>query len=94
MLRPQARWYYTCNTARGGEIMGTISLRVPDKELDLYKDYARVLNRSLSAVIRATMMERIEDEYDLQTIARYEKQKGAGEAELYSHDDVWTELGV
>ena len=74
--------------------MGTISLRVPDKELDLYKDYARVLNRSLSAVISATMMERIEDEYDLQTIARYEKHKGAGEAELYSHDDVWTELGV
>lgn len=75
-------------------MMGTISLRVPDKELDLYKDYARVHNRSLSAVIRATMMERIEDEYDLQTIALYEKQKGAGEAELYSHDDVWAELGV
>lgn len=74
--------------------MGTISLRVPDKELDLYEDYAQIHNRSLSAVIRATMMERIEDEYDLQTIARYEKQKGAGEVELYSHDDVWAELGV
>lgn len=74
--------------------MGVISLRVPEEELARYKDYARIQNQSLSAVIRATMMERIEEEYDLKVIENYEAQKAAGEVELYSHDDVWAELGV
>ena len=74
--------------------MGVISLRVPEEELARYKDYARIQNQSLSAVIRATMMERIEEEYDLKVIEKYETQKAAGEVELYSHDDVWAELGV
>lgn len=74
--------------------MGVISLRVPEEELARYKDYARIQNQSLSAVIRATMMERIEEEYDLKVIEKYEAQKAAGEVELYSHDDVWSELGV
>lgn len=74
--------------------MGIISLRVPEEELARYKDYARTQNQSLSAVIRATMMERIEEEYDLKVIENYETQKAAGEVELYSHDDVWAELGV
>ncbi|WP_071129335.1 type II toxin-antitoxin system RelB family antitoxin [Varibaculum massiliense] len=74
--------------------MGVISLRVPEEELARYKDYARIQNQSLSAVIRATMMERIEEEYDLKVIENYETQKAAGEVELYSHDDVWAELGV
>ena len=74
--------------------MGVISLRVPEEELARYKDYARIQNQSLSAVIRATMMGRIEEEYDLKVIENYETQKAAGEVELYSHDDVWAELGV
>ena len=74
--------------------MGVISLRVPEEELARYKDYERIQNQSLSAVIRATMMERIEEEYDLKVIENYEAQKAAGEVELYPHDDVWAELGV
>ena len=55
--------------------MGVISLRVPEEELARYKDYARIQNQSLSAVIRATMMERIEEEYDLKVIENYEAKK-------------------
>lgn len=74
--------------------MGVISLRVPEEELARYKDYARIQNQSLSAVIRATMMERIEEEYDLKVIENYEAQKAAGKVKLYAHDDVWAEMGV
>lgn len=74
--------------------MGVISLRVPEEELARYKDYARIQNQSLSAVIRATMMERIEEEYDLKVIENYEAQKAAGKVELYAHDDVWAEMDV
>ena len=74
--------------------MGVISLRVPEEELARYKDYARIQNQSLSAVIRATMMERIEEEYDLKVIENYEAKKAADKVELYAPDDVWAEMGV
>ena len=66
-------------------MMGTISLRVPDKELDLYKDYAQIHNRSLSAVIRATMMERIEAKIADEAAARTAARHYAGEA---AHEDL------
>lgn len=46
--------------------MSTISLRVPENELVLFRNYAKINNRSLSDVIRKTMLERIEDEFDLE----------------------------
>ncbi|MBQ9179863.1 MAG: antitoxin [Firmicutes bacterium] len=74
--------------------MSTISLRVPDQELSLFKNYARIHNKSLSEVIRNTMLERIEDEYDLTVFAEYEKEKAAGKVKTYTHEEVWRELGL
>ena len=74
--------------------MATISLRVPDRELTLFKDFAQVNNTSLSERIRSTMVERIQDEYDLKIFADYEKQKEGGELETFSHDEVWEEFGL
>ncbi len=74
--------------------MPTISIRMPDAELSLLKNYAQVHNLTLSAAIRALTMERIEDEYDLEVIERYEKEKASGNWEVFSHDDVWAEIGV
>ena len=56
--------------------MATISVRVPDQELALIKNYARINNRSLSEIIRSTMLERIEDEYDMKVFAEYERENG------------------
>ena len=42
--------------------MSIISVRVPDQELSLFKNYAKVNNKSTSEVIRRKMIERIEDE--------------------------------
>ena len=53
--------------------MSTISLRVPEQELALFKMYAKMNNKSLSEVIRDTMIERIEDEYDLKAFLEYEE---------------------
>ena len=39
--------------------MSTISLRVPEQELALFKMYAKLNNKSLSEVIRDTMIERM-----------------------------------
>ena len=44
--------------------MSTVtSLRLPKRELDIFRNYAKINNMSLSEMIRNTVMERIEDEY-------------------------------
>ena len=74
--------------------MATISLRVPDRELNIFKDYAKINNSSLSEVIRRTMIDRIEDEYDMSVFDEYEKDKAAGAVKTYSHEDAWKELDL
>ncbi len=44
----------------------TISVRLNDKDAELIKAYAKMNNVSLSDLIRNAILEKIEDEYDLQ----------------------------
>lgn len=74
--------------------MATISLRVPDRELSIFKDYAKINNTSLSEIIRRAMIERIETEYDMSIFEEYEKDKATGDIKTYSHDEAWKELGL
>ena len=72
--------------------MATISLRVPDEELAIFKDYARINHTSLSSIIRNTMMERIEDEYDMRVFAKYEAEKAIGNVKTRPIDELWKEF--
>ena len=45
--------------------MTVISLRIDEKEDRLIKEYAKAKNISLSALIRNSVLEKIEDEIDL-----------------------------
>lgn len=74
--------------------MSTISLRVPDDELRIFKSYAKLHNTSLSEIIRATMLERIEDEYDLRVFAEYEAEKESGALKTRPIDALWKELDL
>ena len=44
----------------------TISVRLNDKDTDLIKAYAKLNNISISDLVRNAILEKIEDEYDLQ----------------------------
>ena len=35
-----------------------------------------------------------EDEYDLKAFLEYEEEKSAGTVKTYSHDEVWSDIGV
>jgi len=65
----------------------TISLRLNDKDADLFKRYAEMKNMSVSELVRQSVMEKIEDELDL---AAYNRAMEAYAADpvTYSHDDV------
>lgn len=55
----------------------TISVRLSDKDTELIKAYAEMNHISLSDLIRNAVLEKIEDEYDLESyhkaIAEYKK---------------------
>lgn len=65
----------------------TISLRLSDEDTMLIKKYAELNRMSVSDLIRQTVMERIEDEYDLKSyeeaLAEYRKDPVS-----YSHGEV------
>ncbi len=44
----------------------TISVRLNEKDTELIKAYAKINNISLSDLIRTAVLEKIEDEYDLE----------------------------
>ena len=71
----------------------TISLRLSDEDTLLIKKYAELNRISVSDLIRQTVMERIETEYDLEmfekAIAEYKNNPVT-----FSLDDVERELGL
>lgn len=72
--------------------MSTISLRVPENELKIFKAYAEHNNTTLSEIIRTTMFERIEDEYDLKVFEEYEAEKQSGKLKTRPISMLWEEL--
>lgn len=71
----------------------TISLRLSDEDTMLIKKYANLNKMSVSELIRQSVMERIENEYDLET---FDKAMAEYEADpvTYSLDEVEKELGL
>ena len=72
--------------------MSTISLRVSDEELLILKSYATINNCSLSEIIRVTMLERIEEEYDLRVLSKYENE--TGQLKTKPITELWKELNL
>jgi len=71
----------------------TISLRLSDEDTALIKKYAELNRMSVSELIRQSVIERIEDEYDLKAyekaMAEYKKNPVT-----FSLDEVERELGL
>ena len=73
--------------------MTTISLRLNDSDFTLFKKYAQMHNVSISELVRRSVLEKIEDEYDLKdynkAMAAYKKNPVT-----YTLDEVEEELGL
>lgn len=71
----------------------TISVRLSDKDSELIKAYAEMNNISLSDLIRNAVLEKIEDEYDLEcykkAMEEYKKNP-----KTYTMEEVKKELGL
>lgn len=71
----------------------TVSLRLNQEDTELFKRYAAINNLSMSDMIRNAVLEKIEDEYDLQC---YEKaiKEYKNNPVTYSLDEIEKELGL
>ena len=71
----------------------TVSLRLNKEDEKLIKKYAELKNISLSELFRSALIEKIEDEYDLQAykkaIEEYKKNPVT-----YTLEEVKKELGI
>ncbi|MBE5791616.1 MAG: ribbon-helix-helix protein, CopG family [Clostridiales bacterium] len=65
----------------------TISLRLSEQEAMLFKKYAELKNINVSELVRQAVMERIEDELDLQAFDKAMEEYKENPV-TYSHDEV------
>lgn len=71
----------------------TVSVRLSDKDTELIKTYAELNNISLSDLIRNAVIEKIEDEYDLECYKRAMEEYKRN-PKTYTMDEVKEELGL
>lgn len=64
-----------------------ISVHFSDDEAELIKQYAKMNNMTVSQLMRHAVIERIEDEYDLE-IYKQALQAFKEDKTVYSHDEV------
>lgn len=66
-----------------------ISLRLSEPDMELIKAYAKLHGITVSEFARRSMLEKIEDEFDLEAIREYENDKNNNTLKTYSHDKAW-----
>lgn len=71
----------------------TVSVRLTAEDEKLFKTYAKNNNISLSELFRNAVLEKIEDEYDLE-VYRQAYEEYQKNPITYSHDEVCKMLGV
>ncbi|MBQ8636587.1 MAG: ribbon-helix-helix protein, CopG family [Clostridia bacterium] len=71
----------------------TISLRLNDEDTMLIKKYAEVNKISVSDLIRQSVLERIENEYDLECFEKAMAEYNENPV-TYSLDEMESELGL
>ena len=73
--------------------MSTITIRINEEEKKYIEAFAKMNNKSISELIRESVLESIEDKYDMierdKAIVEFNKEKT-----MYTPDEVWEILGI
>lgn len=71
--------------------MTTMTLRINDQDSDLIKNYIHLHGLTISEFARQVMLERIEDDYDLQVLRQ---AMAEDDGKRLSHEDIMKEFGL
>ncbi|OHW61272.1 ribbon-helix-helix protein, copG family [Andreesenia angusta] len=72
--------------------MAVITVRVDNEDNDLIREYAKVKNMTVSELVRESVIQKIEDEIDMESYRDYIANKE--DTKFYSLDEVEKELGL
>ncbi|KAF0091765.1 MAG: CopG/DNA-binding domain-containing protein [Fusobacteria bacterium] len=72
--------------------MGTISVRLSEKDDKLIRKYAELNSIDLSSLVREAVIEKIEEDYDLTLFDKVWKMENG--KDRVSHEDLKRELGL
>lgn len=71
--------------------MKTITVRLNEEESRAFNAYAELNDIALSTLLKKTLEEKMEDEFDMSAIAEYEDNRAE---ETYTHDEMKNLLGL
>jgi uncharacterized protein (DUF1778 family) len=69
-------------------------MRVTPEEKNMITQYAQAHGKSISAIMRDSFFERLEDEMDIRDYKQYLKDKAADKVKFYTHDEILKEYGL
>ena len=81
-------------TLKGSVNMSIISVRTTDEEKKLIQEYSEFFGMTMSEFIKTSVVEKIEDLFDLASIENYEEKVKKGLNQSYSHEDIMKEFGL
>ena len=70
----------------------SISVRLSPEEKALFKKHAKMHGLSMSELVRRSVLEWIEDDYDLKILEAYEADRRAGNVRTRPIEELWKEL--
>ena len=72
----------------------TITIRLNEEEQKIFNEYSKVYKGGLSTMIKHLALEKLQDEYDLATIERYEKGIADGSVTIRPYSELLKEVGL
>lgn len=74
--------------------MGTISIRLSDEDVNLFKNFAQLNNISMSDLVRQSVLEKIEDEFDLKVMREAYQEYLESGSKSRPIEEMWKELNL
>lgn len=74
--------------------MSTVTVRLNPQEQKAFTEYAKLLGIPLSTLLKKTLEEKMEDEFDMKSILNYEDDLKNNSVETFDHNKVKEMLGL
>lgn len=71
-----------------------ISVRINEKEAEILNQAAAIYGCAVSSLLKRLALEKLEDEYDMQVIKKYEEERRKGKIKIYPIEELFEELDV
>ncbi len=72
----------------------TITIRLNEEERKIFDEYSKVYKGGMSTMIKQLALEKLQDEYDLTAVAKFEKGMKDGTITIRPYEELLKEVGI